>query len=186
MVADLERLGLQAQPFGAQLHDAVGAEGVSHPQLADGQQPQRRVGLQLHRGDQDGLVARVHAAGSEETTQPPVLPTQRSTQTPESLSGRRRLHLRRAIVVQGWGCETRTCRDTRGRSPGRSRGPGRWPPLWTDTARIAASPTCRRPPLHCGSSGEREATQTDEEQSGQLALLLGSPVCPPLLHFLLE
>ena len=56
-VSDLERLGLQAQSFGAELHDAVGAEGVSHLQLADGQQPQRRVGLQLHGGDQDGLVA---------------------------------------------------------------------------------------------------------------------------------
>lgn len=54
---DLERLGLQAESFGAELHDAVGAEGVSHPHLADGQQPQRRVGLQLHRRDQDGLVA---------------------------------------------------------------------------------------------------------------------------------
>lgn len=65
--ADLERLGLQAQSFGAELHHAVGAEGVSHPQLADGQQPQRRVGLQLHRGDQDGLVARVHAADDTDT-----------------------------------------------------------------------------------------------------------------------
>ena len=64
VLADLERFGLQPESFGAQLHDAVGAEGVSHPQLADGQQPQRRVGLQLHRGNQDGLVAWVHTAGN--------------------------------------------------------------------------------------------------------------------------
>lgn len=56
-LADLERLSLQAESFGAELHDTVGAEGVSHPKLADSQQPQCRVGLQLHRRDQDGLVA---------------------------------------------------------------------------------------------------------------------------------
>lgn len=55
--AHLKCIGLQAQAFGAELHDAVGAEGVSDLQLADGQQPQGRVGLQLHRRDQDGLVA---------------------------------------------------------------------------------------------------------------------------------
>ena len=63
---DLQRFSLQTESFGAQLHDAVGAEGVSHPQLADGQQPQRRVGLQLHRGDQDGLVARINTADDRE------------------------------------------------------------------------------------------------------------------------
>lgn len=60
--SDLERLRLQAQPFGAELHDAVGAEGIADPQLTDGQQPQRRVGLQLHRRNQDGLMAGIHAA----------------------------------------------------------------------------------------------------------------------------
>lgn len=52
--------------------------------------------------------------------------------------------------------ETRTCRDTRGRSRGRSRDPDRWPLLWTGTAHTAASPTGRRPQLHYGTSGGRE------------------------------
>lgn len=52
----LQRVRLQAQTFRAQLHDAVGAEGVSHFVLTDGRQPERRVGLQLGRRDEDGLV----------------------------------------------------------------------------------------------------------------------------------
>lgn len=34
---DLQRLGLQAESFGAEFHDAVGTEGVSHPHLTDGE-----------------------------------------------------------------------------------------------------------------------------------------------------
>ena len=66
LCSDLQGFRLQAQAFGAELHDAVGAEGVADPELADGQQPERRVGLQLHRRDQDGLVARVDAAQAPE------------------------------------------------------------------------------------------------------------------------
>lgn len=61
----LQSLRLQAQTSGAHLHDAVGAEGVPHFGLADRRQPERRVGLQLGRRDEDGLVARVHAAKSK-------------------------------------------------------------------------------------------------------------------------
>ena len=43
----LEGLGLEAQALGAELHDRVGAEGVPDLVLADRQQPQSRVHLQL-------------------------------------------------------------------------------------------------------------------------------------------
>lgn len=52
----LQRVGLQAEAFGAELHDAVGAESVSDFVLTDGRQPEGRVHLQLRRWDQDGLV----------------------------------------------------------------------------------------------------------------------------------
>lgn len=73
--------------------------------------------------------------------------------------------------------ETRTCRDTRGRSRGRSRDPDRWPLLWTGTAHTVASPTGRRPQLHYGTSGGREGEterhnkthkQTNREQGGEV------------------
>ena len=71
---DLEHLGLGSQALGAQLHDGVGAEGVSDLVLAEGAQPHRQGALQLQRGDEDGLVTRVntegrerHRAGGEET-----------------------------------------------------------------------------------------------------------------------
>lgn len=59
---DLQSVRLQAQTFSAQLHDAVGAEGVPDFVLTDGRQPERRVHLQLGRRDEDGLVTRVDAA----------------------------------------------------------------------------------------------------------------------------
>lgn len=59
---DLESVRLQAQTLSAQLHDAVGAEGVPDFVLTDGRQPERRVHLQLGRRDEDGLVTRVDAA----------------------------------------------------------------------------------------------------------------------------
>lgn len=52
----LQRVGLQAEAFGAELHDAVGAESVSDFELTDGRQPESRIHLQLRRRDQDGLV----------------------------------------------------------------------------------------------------------------------------------
>jgi len=58
----LQRVRLQAEAFGAELHHAVGAEGVADFVLTDGRQPKSRVHLQLGRRDQDGLVAWVHAA----------------------------------------------------------------------------------------------------------------------------
>lgn len=54
---------MEAEAFCAELHDTVGAEGVSDFELADCRQPQGRVDLQLRRRDEDGLVTRVHAAG---------------------------------------------------------------------------------------------------------------------------
>lgn len=52
----LQRVGLQTQTFGAELHDAVGAERVPDFVLTDGRQPERRVDLQLRRRDENGLV----------------------------------------------------------------------------------------------------------------------------------
>ena len=66
-----ECLGLRAQPTGAHLHDGVGAEGDAHLVLADRRQPQGHVALQLQRGHQDGLVTRVHAAGTHGTEEAP-------------------------------------------------------------------------------------------------------------------
>lgn len=53
---DLQHLCLGAQAFGAQLHDRVGAEGVSDLVLTERAQPQRQRALQLQGGDKDGLV----------------------------------------------------------------------------------------------------------------------------------
>ncbi len=57
----LESVSLQAEAFGAELHDAVGAESVSDFVLTDGWQPESWIHLQLGRRDQDGLVTWVHA-----------------------------------------------------------------------------------------------------------------------------
>ena len=46
-----EYLCLRAYPLGAELHDRVGAEGVSDPVLAQGAQPQGQTALQLQRRD---------------------------------------------------------------------------------------------------------------------------------------
>ena len=67
-VPHLEDLSLRAQALGAELHDRVGAEGVSDAVLTERAQPQRQAGLQLKRRDEDGLVARVHT-GRQETRQ---------------------------------------------------------------------------------------------------------------------
>ena len=64
--ADLEHLGLGSQALGAQLHDGVGAEGVSDLVLAEGAQPHGQGALQLQGGDEDGLVARVNTEGGEQ------------------------------------------------------------------------------------------------------------------------
>lgn len=63
----LEHVGLQAKAFGAQLHDAVGAEGVSNFVLTHGWQPERRIHLQLRWRYQDGLVTWVDAADRNQT-----------------------------------------------------------------------------------------------------------------------
>ncbi len=54
--ADLQHLCLGAQAFGAELHDGVGAEGVSDLVLTERAQPQRQRALQLQGRDKDGLV----------------------------------------------------------------------------------------------------------------------------------
>lgn len=61
--AYLEGLCLRAQPLGAELHHRVGTERIADFVLTDGKQPQGRVGFQLRRWDEDGLVPRVHTAG---------------------------------------------------------------------------------------------------------------------------
>lgn len=66
-----------------------------------------------------------------------------------------------------------TCRDTKGRSRGRSRDPDRWQLLWTGTAHTAASLTDRRLQLHYGTSGaerregrERDTRNTQKDKQG--------------------
>lgn len=54
--SDLQHLCLGAQTFGAELHNRVGAEGVSDLVLTEHAQPQRQRALQLQRRDKDGLV----------------------------------------------------------------------------------------------------------------------------------
>lgn len=65
VVVYLQCLCLQAQSFSAELHDAVGTEGVSDSELADSEQPQGWVRLQLYWRDQDRLVATVHTGELE-------------------------------------------------------------------------------------------------------------------------
>lgn len=52
----LEQLSLSSQPFSAQLHDGVGAEGVPDAVLTERAEPQREAALQLEGRNQDGLV----------------------------------------------------------------------------------------------------------------------------------
>lgn len=54
--SDLQHFCLGAQAFGAELHDRVGAEGVSDLVLTERAQPQRQRALQLQGRDKDGLV----------------------------------------------------------------------------------------------------------------------------------
>lgn len=54
--SDLQHLCLGAQALGAELHDRVGAEGVSDLVLTERAQPQRQRALQLQGRDEDGLV----------------------------------------------------------------------------------------------------------------------------------
>lgn len=61
----LEGFRLRAQPLGTQLHHRVGAERVPDFVLAHGKKPQGRVGFQLRRRNEDGLVAGVHAAETD-------------------------------------------------------------------------------------------------------------------------
>lgn len=60
--AYLEGFCLRAQPLGTQFHHWVGAKCIPDFVLTHGKQPQGRVGLQLCRWDEDGLVPGIHAA----------------------------------------------------------------------------------------------------------------------------
>lgn len=68
-VWDLQHFRLRAQAFGAQLHDRVGAEGVSNLVLTERAQPQRQWTLQLQRGNKDGLVTWVNTAAQTGSVQ---------------------------------------------------------------------------------------------------------------------
>lgn len=106
-VWDLQHFRLRAQAFGAQLHDRVGAEGVSDLVLTERAQPQRQWTLQLQRRNKDGLVTWVNTAA----------------QTGSVLWHWHRLWFYRKtrsdFVKVTW-------RGTTGRSPCHSMGPDRW------------------------------------------------------------
>lgn len=106
-VWDLQHFRLRAQAFGAQLHDRVGAEGVSDLVLTERAQPQRQWTLQLQRRNKDGLVTWVNTAAQTGSVQ---------------------WHWHRLWFYR----KTRsdfvkvTWRGTTGRSPCHSMGPDRW------------------------------------------------------------
>lgn len=123
---DPQSFSLGAQAFGAHLHHRIRTERHSYFILTDRWQPQRRIGLQLQRRNQNGLMAWVHTANTN---------TICITWTVVLRASRLKVL---ADVTWSSCVPSLTCRDTRGQSPGHSRGPGRWRSVETGTAHTAA------------------------------------------------
>lgn len=157
----LEQLSLSSQPFSAELHDRVGAEGVPDAVLTERAQPQRQAALQLEGRNQDRLVTWVDAERPNAR--------ERVTRRSESESS--------GVWIDGVAVRF-TLRGTTKQNPDRSRDPGRWlfggksrvhtAALWSDTVHWPLHEISgRSAPKRSSAASHSEATSQETHEIHQ-------------------